>query len=98
MELYSIELFSMELHSAELLLFIFQIRQNYIIIFLKIIWRANFLPANIKSIHPMQKYPQIIELSSCTRKMLVFIFLFQGNSLINSLISLGIYSTPKLSK
>ena len=37
----------------------------------------------------MQKYPHIIELSSCTRKMLVFIFLFPENSLINSLISLG---------
>ena len=56
---------------------------------------SNFLPANIKSINPMQKYWHIIELSSCTRKMLVFIFLFPGNSLINSS---GIYSTPKLWK
>ena len=42
----------------------------------------------------MQKYPHIIELFSCTRKILAFMFLF----LINSLISSGIYSTPKLSK
>ena len=46
----------------------------------------------------MQKYPHIIELSSCSRKMLVFIFLLPGNSLINALISSGIDSTPKLSK
>ena len=67
---------------------------------------SQFLPANIKPINPMQKYPHIIELSFCNRKMLVFIFLFPGNSLgsssgnfsINSLISLEIYSTPKLSK
>ena len=52
--------------------------------------------------NPMQKYPHIIELSSCTRNLLVFIFLFPGSSLgnspINYLISLGIYSTPKLLK
>ena len=53
---------------------------------------------HIKSINPMEKYPHIIEISSCTQKMLVFIFLFPGNVLINSLISLGIYSTLKLSK
>ena len=45
----------------------------------------------------MEKYPHIIELFSCTRKMLVFMLLFPGNSLINYLISSGIYSTPKLS-
>ena len=59
---------------------------------------VNFLHANIKSINPMQKYPHIIELFSCIRKMLASTFLFLGNSSINSLISSGICSTPKLSK
>ena len=54
----------------------------------------NFLPANIKSINPMQKYPHIIELFDCIRKMLDIMFLFP----INFLISLGICSMPKLSK
>ena len=55
---------------------------------------VNFLPASIKSMNPMQKYPHIIELFACTRKMLAFMFLFP----INSLISSGTCSTPKLSK
>ena len=37
----------------------------------------------------MQKYPHIIELFSCTRKIFAFMFLLP----INSLISSGIYST-----
>ena len=53
----------------------------------------NFLPANIKSKNPMQKYPHIIESFDCIQKMLDM-FLFP----INFLISLGICSTPKLSK
>ena len=44
--------------------------------------------------NPMQKYPHITELFACTRKMLAFMFLFP----INSLISSGTCSTPKLSK
>ena len=50
----------------------------------KFVYSVNFLPADIKSINPMQKYPHIIELFSCNRKMLAFIFLFQKNSLITS--------------
>ena len=46
----------------------------------------------------MQKYPHIIDLFSCIRKMLSFIFLFLGNSSINYLISSGVCSTPKLSQ
>ena len=46
---------------------------------------VSFLSASIKSMIPMQKYPHIIEL-------LAFMFLFR----INSLISLGTCSTPKL--
>ena len=55
---------------------------------------SQCLPANIKSINPIQKYPHITESFSCSLKMLAFIFLFP----INSLISLGTYSTPNLSK
>ena len=50
----------------------------------------------------MQKYPHIIELPSCIRKMLAFIFLFyeaeDEGRLTKSLIYSGIYSTPKLLK
>ena len=42
----------------------------------------------------MQKYPHIIELFDCTRKVLAVMFLFP----INSLISSGTCSTQKLSK
>ena len=55
---------------------------------------VSFLPASIKSINPMQKYPLIIEVFACTRKMLALKFLF----LINSLISSGTKLKPKLSK
>ena len=55
---------------------------------------VSFLPASIKSMNPMQKYSHITELFACTRKMFAFMFLFP----INSLISLGTCSTPKLSK
>ena len=53
---------------------------------------VSFLPATIKLINPMPKYPHIIELFACIRQMLAFMFLFP----INSLISSGTYSTPKL--
>ena len=105
LSIVSRELFLTEIFSIELFLFILEIRQNYIVFFFfkscgenEFVQSVNFLPANIKSINPMQKYPHIIELFSCTQKMLVFIFLFPGNSLIDFLISSGIYSTPKLSK
>ena len=55
---------------------------------------VSFLPASIKSMNPMQKYPHIIELFACTRKMLAIMFLFLKNSLMSS----GTCSTPKLSK
>ena len=55
---------------------------------------VNFLLASIKSMNPMQKYPHITESFACTRKMLAFMFLFP----INSLISSGTCSTPKLLK
>ena len=42
---------------------------------------VSFLAASIKSITPMQKYPQITESFACTRKMLAFMFLFPINSL-----------------
>ena len=42
----------------------------------------------------MQKYPHITESYACILKMFVLMFLFSTNSLI----SVGIYSTPKLSK
>ena len=55
---------------------------------------VSFLPARIKSMNPMQKYPHITELFACTQKMLDIMFLFP----INSSISSGTCSTPKLSK
>ena len=47
--------------------------------------------ATIKSINPIQKYPQIIESFACILKIFVVMFLL----LINVLISFGICSTPK---
>ena len=61
---------------------------------IKIVKSVNFLPANIKSINPIQRYPHIIESFSCTRKMFAFMFLIP----MNSLIPLGTCSTRKLSK
>ena len=43
---------------------------------------------------PIQKYPQIIELSACILNMFVWMLLCP----INLLISLGTCLTPKLSK
>ena len=45
---------------------------------------VSFLPASIKSMNPMQKYPHITELFACTRKILAIMFLFPTNSLIYS--------------
>ena len=55
---------------------------------------VNFLPASIKSMNPIQKYPYITECFACTRKIFDIMFLFPTNSLISS----GTCSTPKLSK
>ena len=55
---------------------------------------VSFLSASIKSMNPTQKYPRIIELFACTRKMVAIMLLFP----INSLISSGASSTPKVLK
>ena len=55
---------------------------------------VTFLPATIKLMNPMQKYPHITELVARTRKMLATMFLFPTNFLISS----GTCSTVKLSK
>ena len=60
----------------------------------KTVKSVNFLPASIKSMNPMQKYPHITESFACTQKMLAIVFLFPTNSLIFS----GACSTSKLSK
>ena len=51
-------------------------------------------PASIKSINPIQKYPNTIESYACILKIFAFMFLLP----INVLISFGIFSTPKESK
>ena len=35
---------------------------------------VKVLPASIKSMNPMQKYPHIIELFDCTREMFALMF------------------------
>ena len=55
---------------------------------------VSFLPATIKSMNSMQKYPHITELFDCPQKILAIVFLFP----INCLISSGTSSTPKLLK
>ena len=71
---------------------------NYITIVLfgekRFVNSVKIFPASIKSINPIQKYPQIIESYACILKIFVFVFLLR----INVLISFGICSTPKLSK
>ena len=37
---------------------------------------TKVLPASIKSVNPMRKYPHIVELLACTQKMLALMFLF----------------------
>ena len=63
---------------------------------------VNLLPANIKLINPIQKYPHITESYACILKMFAVMFLLckaeNEVRLINVLISLGICSTPKESK
>ena len=57
---------------------------------------------SIKSINPIQKYPHIIESYACILKIFVIMFLLceaeDEGRLINVLVSLGMCSTPKLSK
>ena len=50
---------------------------------------VNFLPANIKSINPIQKYPHIIESYAFILKIFVLILLLLLLLLIDALISLG---------
>ena len=68
----------------------------------KLVKSLNFLPASIKSISPIQKYPHIIETNACILKIFVIMFLFceaeDKGRLINAFISLGKCSTSKLSK
>ena len=52
---------------------------------------VKVLPASIKSVNPIQKYPHIIKFFDYTLNMWAFMFLFPINSS-------GRYSTPKLSK
>ena len=42
------------------------------------------LPASIKAMNPLQKYPRITELIACTRKILAIMFLLPTNSLVSS--------------
>ena len=80
----------------------FEIAHNYIVIFLKVNKKRKharkitqlFLPASMKSMNPMQKYPDITESFASTRKILGFMFSFSTSSVISS----GTCSTPKLSK
>ena len=60
----------------------------------RFVYSVKVFPASIKSIKPIQKYPHIIESYSCTLNILALMF----SLLINALIYLGIYSTPKESK
>ena len=56
---------------------------------------VNVFPSSIKSINPIQKYQHIIESYACILKIFV---VMDKERPINALISLGICSTPKLSK
>ena len=60
----------------------------------RFVYSVKVFHASIKSIKPIQKYPHIIESYSCTLNILALMF----SLLINALIYLGIYSTPKKSK
>ena len=55
---------------------------------------VSILPTSLKSMDPMQNYPQNIDLFDCTRNMLGIMFLRP----INLLIFSERWSTPKLSK
>ena len=55
---------------------------------------GRVLPASIKSINPIQKYPYITESYACILK----IFVITVDLSIDFLISFRMYFTPKLSK
>ena len=55
---------------------------------------VRFLPASIKSMNLMQKYPYITELFAYTQKILAIMFWLPTSFLITS----GTFSTRKLSK
>ena len=69
--------------------------------FLKLFGERRFVnlvkvfPVSIKSIHPIQKYPHIIESYACILKIYVVI---DKERSINVFVSFGICSTPKESK
>ena len=60
---------------------------------------VSFLPASIKSMNPMQKYPQIIELFACTQKVFAIMFSFSinFNKIIVFLIAWTIFILPFIS-
>ena len=65
----------------------------------RFVYSVNVVPASIKSMNPIQKYPHIIESYACILKIFVImLLLLLLLLLINALISLGICSTPKGSK
>ena len=61
----------------------------------RFVYSVKVFPLNIKSINPIQKYPQITESYAYILKMFVLMFFLL---LINVLISFGMCSTPKESK
>ena len=82
--------------------------KNVLSFFLKLFRKKRFVFSVkvfleiIKSINPIQKYPHIIESYACILKIFLVMFLLceaeDEERLINTLISLGICSTPKISK
>ena len=60
----------------------------------KFVYSLKFLPFNMKSINPMQKYLHIIKSYAYILQSFVIKFLFP----MIFLICFGIYPTPKLSK
>ena len=60
----------------------------------RLVKSVTLLPSSLKSIDPIQKYQHIIESYASILNKFVII----KDLSINFLISLGVYSTPKLSK
>ena len=61
----------------------------------RFVYSVKVFPESIKSIKQIQKSPHIIETYACTLKIFVVI---DKEWPVNVLISVGICSTPKLSK
>ena len=59
----------------------------------KFAYSNNFLPLNMKSINPIQKYPHIIE--SCAWILVIFVIFLSPMNFLNAF---GICLTPKLWK